>query len=375
MTLPLKPKLHRSYYQIPSSSREVVQFHNEEKALILTGKSVSTLNRLLPLLDGFHTIPQICRKLRNVRNNEIISILTRLHETGLIEDGRISLSPPKAKLRRYADQITFFSQFMAAPMEAQLNLKKVRVVLINLGPIGGAILSYLSKSGIGNILAIDGKPLDNNDMNLQDIFSEADLGKPRAMAVRKELLNPDIRYEGRALRITSNMDTSRILDIIGKPDMVIVACDSPDPLLCEIVNDACLESDVTWTSCSLVGRRAYVGPTIKPHETACYKCFELRRDANVSDYALYEQFHDFLRANRSNRRPYGKLVPFPYVASSLVTCEVLSILSGVLPAVTFNNVLVFDFSRLRLTQHPVLRLPRCPSCGVSSRNSSLSSLS
>ena len=126
------------------------------------------------------------------------------------------------------------------------------------------------------------------------------------------------------------------------------------------VNEQCLRDETPWlVLLPTDGRFAAVGPLYVPGQTACHACYLLRRGATSG----YEA--DFpLLAGRPVRAPMP-------VAASAITAGLAALiclrwlgardptLPGVLHAVELQGALAS-------TRHRVLRVPRCPACGVAS---------
>ncbi len=108
------------------------------------------------------------------------------------------------------------------------------------------------------------------------------------------------------------------------------------------------------------GRLASVGPLVVPHETGCYECLLLRRAANV-------EYGDDL----------AEIEATPVAASGGAALELLVAATAAHLAVrwvvgrdtTVAGVLhaVETAPALALTEHTVLRVPRCPACSPAGR--------
>jgi len=105
------------------------------------------------------------------------------------------------------------------------------------------------------------------------------------------------------------------------------------------------------------GRFAAVGPLYVPGQTACHACYLLRRGATSGyeqDFALLE------------RRPVQAAMPGAASAiaaglAALISLRWLGARDPTLPGVLHALELEGPFA---VTRHRVLRVPRCPACGV-----------
>ena len=75
-----------------------------------------------------------------------------------------------------------------------LNSKKVFVA--GCGGLGGYIIEYLTRLGIGEIIACDGDSFDETNLNRQLLSTEANLGKNKALAAkeRAKSINSSINF-------------------------------------------------------------------------------------------------------------------------------------------------------------------------------------
>jgi bacteriocin biosynthesis cyclodehydratase domain-containing protein len=127
-----------------------------------------------------------------------------------------------------------------------------------------------------------------------------------------------------------------------------------------VLNARCLDEGTPWLALLPSGGHfAAVGPLYVPGHTACHACYLVRRGATSGyepDFALLE------------RRPVR--APMPAAASSvaaglavLMCLRWLGARDPTLPGALYALELQ---GTLACTRHRVLRVPRCPACGVTS---------
>lgn len=136
---------------------------------------------------------------------------------------------------------------------------------------------------------------------------------------------------------------------------VVVCLDTPNPELMSAVNEAALREQWKWLPGQIESGVAMIGPAVVPHQSACYRCFALRREADLpAPHAL----------------PVNSIAaptPLFACAGSLIALETVRMLSGIALPQTMGRVLKIDFFAPEMTWLRVLRLPNCPDCGYGKR--------
>jgi len=142
----------------------------------------------------------------------------------------------------------------------------------------------------------------------------------------------------------------------------VVAAPSPAeaPEL-EALNARRLESRDPWLQIlPFDGRLVVVGPVFLPRQSACRTCYALRRAATSG----YEE--DFEVVERTPVRAASPLA-ISAVAAGLASVLTLRWLSSCDPNIPGTLYTFEHGSILRVGHHRVLRVPRCPSCGLQAR--------
>ena len=143
-------------------------------------------------------------------------------------------------------------------------------------------------------------------------------------------------------------------------DLIVAAVAAEEAGQLADLNERCLRDATPWLALRPSdGRFTAVGPLYVPGQTACHACFLLRRGATSGyedDFALLE------------RQPVRAPMP---AATSMIAAGLAALiclrwlgardptLPGALYALELRGTLA-------LTRHRVLRVPRCPACGVAS---------
>ncbi len=122
---------------------------------------------------------------------------------------------------------------------AQERLSDSTVLVIGAGGLGCPALLYLAAAGVGRIVIVDFDRVDESNLQRQVLFTQADVGQPKAAVAARRLLalNPLIEVEPRDVRFTR----TNALDLVRDCDVVVDGTDNfPTRYL---VNDACVLGD------------------------------------------------------------------------------------------------------------------------------------
>ncbi|HYE00207.1 MAG TPA: molybdopterin-synthase adenylyltransferase MoeB [Alphaproteobacteria bacterium] len=152
----------------------------------------------------------------------------------------------------------------------QARLLGSRVLVVGAGGLGAPLLLYLAAAGVGTLGIVDDDRVELSNLQRQVIYTGDDLDRPKAAAAAARLaaLNPDIRIEAHAERLTA----ANALDLAARYDLV---ADGSDNLATRfIVNDACHFAGRPLVAAALAGFdgqiatfKSHLGP---PHP--CYRC-------------------------------------------------------------------------------------------------------
>lgn len=166
------------------------------------------------------------------------------------------------------------------------------------------------------------------------------------------------------VRTSRHTDPGSDLDLARVDFLVCIADHHDDPGLGEVNRDT-LTTGTPWLPVlGDDGQRTVVGPLIHPGSSACWECVRLRRAANFPDSNLVS---DLGRADG---------IPAPTTAASTVAGDY--IVAGVAVEKILDRVVLGDRASmtrpgamgvirpaepgLRIEEHLVLRVPRCPAC-------------
>jgi sulfur-carrier protein adenylyltransferase/sulfurtransferase len=224
----------------------------------------------------------------------------------------------------------------------QRRLKGARVLVVGAGGLGSPVAMYLAAAGVGTLGIVDFDVVDTTNLQRQVIHGTSDVGRLKLESARDRIgeINPGVRVEGHALRLTS----ANALDVVREYDVVVDGTDNfPTRYL---LNDACV----------LLGKPNVYGSILRWEGQAsvfwakhgpCYRCL------------FAEPPPPHLVPNCAEGGVMGVL---PGIVGSIQATEALKLLlGGGEPLI--GRLLLFDALRMRFREMRLRRDPACPACG------------
>lgn len=129
------------------------------------------------------------------------------------------------------------------------------------------------------------------------------------------------------------------------------------------VADAALAARAVFLPVWLDDLVIHVGPMTHPYDTACLRCYLLRRESNDPEREVHRML-----AGTDGGLGAGHLPAMPAIAAQLAAVEIVKQLAG-LPVTTAGRTIELGLVPYRSRVHRVLRVPRCPSCSGVGRQS------
>jgi bacteriocin biosynthesis cyclodehydratase domain-containing protein len=284
---------------------------------------IETFQSVRHLLDGQRTVEEIVSS-RDPKYlpTTITFLLKMLRANGILQEGVISPPPPLTpeNLKDHESLLQFFSHYVMDPAGTLALLHSAQVALIGSDSIKIRIQQGLLGMGFDSLVEIES-------------LSEKTAHAPSQL--HKKII-------------------SQLKDV----DILIACQDTTDYRFFQTINAACLETQTRWMHVAISGTKGLMGPTIIPHQSACYACYDKRLASNASELQNYlayqEQTEQFLSE--------GVLNPLWTTLAEQVTLEVVRIISGFAPPKSIGRVYEFEATTPLVEGHDVLRLPRCPAC-------------
>jgi len=312
---------------------------------------------VVSLMDGSRNLEQIHASLNGrVGLPQIEQLAAKMAELRLIRDA--SRGRRQSQEGRYVRQTSFFADFTDDPAGAQERLRAATVAIVGLGTIGGAIAVHLARAGVGRIRACDTDTISDSNLPRNAVYTNADVGqdKVEVAASRLREVSPELAFEGKRLDVRSATDVE---GLAAGSDLVINCADQPS---------VAQTSEWTGQAAMALGlphilaggyrtHLGFVGPTVLPGRSACWKCFEM-------DYHQNDPFAvNGWKPLAAGRPTGGSLGPLGAVVAGIHAWEAIRILTGILPPAMTNRKGEIDFVDMSVSYHAVDRNPDCPVCG------------
>jgi molybdopterin/thiamine biosynthesis adenylyltransferase len=218
--------------------------------------------------------------------------------------------------------------------DGQELLAKKHAIIIGGGGLGSNSASLLVRMGIGTIDIVDFDVVDLTNLHRTAVFSEQDLGKPKAVVLQQKLrsVNTAVTVKARNQKITSK----NIGTLIKDADVVLDGTDSIQLRL--LINDAAILYNIPWV---YAGVSETIGMVmgVLPRITPCFQC-------------IVQKLQD------SKRKDLPVLGTLPVIIAAIQCTEAMKILLGRKP----KGLIIYDVWNQCFDTTDVLRNPKCPSC-------------
>jgi adenylyltransferase/sulfurtransferase len=222
----------------------------------------------------------------------------------------------------------------------QRKLKASSIAVIGAGGIGSSVIPALAGAGIGRLTIIDSDVVELANLHRQPLFTEAEVGKPKAelAAGFVQRLNRFVKVSARQERI----DPQNAGDLLAGHDLVIDGSDNFATRLA--VSDACVRHTIPLLSAAAVQFQGQVGLF---RGQPCYRCFV--GDAFDSD-------------DCDNCSELGVLGALPATVGSFAALLAINSIAGVGPDQA-GQLHLFDGEALSWRAIRIPADPACRACG------------
>ncbi len=168
-------------------------------------------------------------------------------------------------------QERFSRQIRFAPFgpQGQESLHAATAVIVGCGALGTIQASLLARAGTGTIHLIDRDYVEENNLQRQLLYTEADAhqGLPKAEAARRHLLeaNSGVQIEAHV----SDLNPANAEDLLSAAGVILDGTDNFETRY--LINDFAVREAIPWIYGAAVGSYGIAMP-ILPGDSACFRC-------------------------------------------------------------------------------------------------------
>jgi molybdopterin/thiamine biosynthesis adenylyltransferase len=326
-----------------------------------------SIEYLFQTMDGQHTIDHICatvsQKYPTITAAEIRRAIEQMDQAGFLENAAFNEQDTYLTdydIKRWERNINFFGSFSdlhTNKYELQHRLKTTRVALLGLGGLGSLLLYDLVALGVHNIRAVEFDTIELSNLNRQILYSESDVGRPKAEAAAERILafNPHLDLQVLPKKLSSMED---VREAIEGCDCVLCVADRPKMELISWVNEACVRLNIPLINGGLDVQRGIYYSMI-PGVTGCVECWRrqvVQRDS-LSSGLLDERRR--LQIGGEN----AAFVPLVTLVGGLMLSEFVRLTTHIAPPASAGRLMEVRFASTEIRQAEQWeKLDDCPIC-------------
>jgi adenylyltransferase/sulfurtransferase len=244
-----------------------------------------------------------------------------------------------AELDRYARQIVL-PAFGGA---GQAKLKSAHVAIVGAGGIGCPAITYLAAAGVGRLTIVDHDRIELSNLQRQPLFTDADLGAPKAevAADAARRINPHVE----AVAVAERLDADNAEALLAGAGLILDGCDNFATRLA--VNTAAVARQIPLLSAAI---GAFEGQVALYEgwrtDSPCYACL-VGDDPDRPGINCAEQ---------------GVMGALAGMVGTMAALEAVRALTGWGRALT-GKLAILDMLDRRWREVAVAKEPECPICG------------
>jgi adenylyltransferase/sulfurtransferase len=220
----------------------------------------------------------------------------------------------------------------------QERIQRARVLVAGVGGLGGVSATYLAEAGVGYLRICDSDKVELSNLNRQILYTDADIGKPKAILAAKRLSaqNPEIEIEA----VLDTLTETNAGELASGCDLIIDGLDSHSDRL--KLNKASFDLNIPYIYGAIsewLGQLSFFNPP----KTACLACL-MPGELEIPE----------------STPVFGALAAT--VGSLQATLALRYLMTGEIPAA--NALLIFRADTMAFEKVMYERRPGCGVCGA-----------
>ena len=329
------------------------------------------IEHLFQLMDGERTVPELYAALHRVHpvitQDDVLDALAQFDGAGFLENGAFTPEGllDEYELARWERNIDFLGAFTSSAINKyalQHRLKTARVAILGLGGLGTHLLYDVAAVGVQDIRAVEFDRLELSNFNRQILYSEADVGRPKAelSLERIRAFSPRLKIEVVPMRLSSMAD---VLGVIHDREYVLCVADRPEMEIIHWVNEACVRTGAVLISGGLDTPRGMYWSMI-PGTTGCAECWQRQvQERDPLAAALLDE------RRRPDRPQYGgdntSFVPLVGLLAAYMLSDLVRMVTGIAPPVSPGRLFEVNFGSMETrVAERWDKVADCATCGT-----------
>ncbi|GAB4197757.1 MAG: TOMM precursor leader peptide-binding protein [Wenzhouxiangellaceae bacterium] len=329
----------------------------------LHGRDIAVfIERLMPLLKGQYDLTQICQHLDDYDDNSIRSLLKLLTDKGLVEvvaDKNV-LSDCQPEWRA---QQRFLKSFSKGGRSAPDSLDDKKVLVIGLEPWAMSVVGELARAGVGRMHLLDSGVIGEEDRLCLRALDEDQTGQPRGAAYARQLAVEAPWCEVTQAELAMNAQGLLQHADAETWDLVIVLLANDEHYWLHSIASYVQRRSLPTLYGSLDGVESWVGPLVRPGESACWNCLRLRHLGNTELPGLDHQLQENALRHTPASRARSLVAPLASISGSYIALEALRVLTRFADSALLNAVNVHHLLKGESHHHQIVPMPWCEVCG------------
>ena len=229
--------------------------------------------------------------------------------------------------------------------EGQERLRASPVAIVGVGALGTVAADALCRAGVGTLHLIDRDVVEETTRQRQSLYTQRDVGYPKAEAARDRLRDTNRDVDAHAHCV--HLGPSNALELLASADVVVDGTDNFRTRY--LLNDVCVQRQTPYVYAGAVGTNG-TGAVIVPGSTGCLRCLSPDPPAG---------------AHVDTCDSAGVLGPLVWMVASWQASETIKLLVGAHDDVS-KGLRSFDAwsgaSTVRALPDALTRDPACPCC-------------
>ena len=219
--------------------------------------------------------------------------------------------PSNPEVQRVSLQEDRFSRLRLITWWNQEKIAAARVLVVGAGALGNEILKNLALLGFQQIVIVDLDRIENSNLSRSVLYSEQDIGKPKASAAAQAVRR--ILPGAQVTAINANLLHDVGLGVFEWADVVIAGLDNREARLW--INRSAWKLNKPWVDGAIEGING-VARVFLPGKAPCYECTLGEKDWEILEKRL--SCNMLTRAEMEG----GKVPTTPTIASIIAGIEV-----------------------------------------------------